>query len=470
MRWLPNSLAFRLFATAAAWTLIALPIVGVILYSLISNIIMDGFDDRLRQHALVLQSKAINGSTEPTQPKDLPEPLFDVTNSGWYWQIKPYNGATGRTYVSSSLTTASLPSPHEKSATRVEGDMSWLDTKGPIGQPLRVVELIGTINEQADSPTYLFAVAGPLDWPRSTMNNFGLVLAVALALTGLALLAATFLQVKVALQPLSVIEKGLTDIRAGQAERLDGQFPAEIEPLQIELNALMESNEDIIERARTQVGNLAHALKTPLAVLTNVSDENTSPFAAKVAEQAGIMSNQVSHYLDRARMAARANTIGRATPIRPVIDGLKRALERIHLEKGVQITVMCDEKLSFRGEKQDLEELLGNLLDNASKWSSQNVRIQAEPEPEGSDQEGQRLRVTIEDDGPGVPGIEREKMLKRGQRLDETKPGSGLGLSIVHDLITSYRGSIELSRSQLGGLKVELVLPALSLETVSIAS
>jgi signal transduction histidine kinase len=467
MRWLPNSLAFRLFATAAAWTLIALPIVGAILYSLISNLIMDGFDNRLRQHTWVLQSKAINGSTEPTRPKDLPEPLFGVTNSGWYWQIKPYKGAAGRTYVSNSLTTGSLPSPHEKGATRVEGDMSWLDTTGPLGQPLRIVELIGTINEHKDSPTYLFSVAGPLDWPRSTLNNFGLILGVALALTGLALLAATFLQVKVALKPLSVIEKGLTDIRNGEAERLDGQFPTEIEPLQIELNALMESNEDIIERARTQVGNLAHALKTPLAVLTNDSDQNRSPFAAKVSEQAGIMSNQISHYLDRARMAARANTIGRATPMRPVIDGLKRALERIHLDKGVQITVDCNEKLSFRGEKQDLEELLGNLLDNASKWSSKGVRIKAGAERRESDQPGQWLRVTIEDDGPGVPAIEREKMLKRGQRLDETKPGSGLGLSIVHDLITSYRGTIDLSRSELGGLKVELVLPAVGLETVS---
>lgn len=455
-----NSLAFRLFATATAWTLIALPIVGMIIYSLISNLILDGFDSRLRQHTWVLQSEAITGGREPSRPENLAEPLFGVTNSGWYWQIKPHNGAQGRTFVSNSLATGSLPSPHEKGASRVEGDMRWLDVKGPLGQPLRVVELVGTIGEEEDSPVYLFAVAGPLDWPGATINNFGLILALAFALMGLALLAATFLQVKVALRPLSMIEKGLSNIRNGDAVRLDGEYPAEIEPLQVELNALIESNEDIIERARTQVGNLAHALKTPLAVLTNEADQKDTPLAAKVSEQAALMGNQISHYLDRARMAARANTIGRVTPVLPVVEGLQRALERIHLDKGVRIAVECDEKLTFRGEKQDLEELLGNLLDNASKWSEGDVQLQATLVDADRAHPGQWLMVTIEDDGPGVPEAQRAAMMKRGQRLDESKPGSGLGMSIVHDLVTSYRGELLLSQSMMGGLKAELTLPA----------
>lgn len=455
-----NSLAFRLFATATAWTLIALPIVGVIIYSLISNLVLDGFDSRLRQHTWVLQSEAINGGREPSRPKQLPEPLFGVTNSGWYWQIKPYNTKTGTTFVSNSLATGSLPSPHESDDARVEGDMRWLDVTGPLGQPIRIVELIGTISEEADSPVYLFAVAGPLDWPLARVNNFALILALAFGLIGLALLAATFLQVKVALRPLSVIEKGLSDIRTGAAERLDGQYPAEIEPLQIELNALMESNEDIIERARTQVGNLAHALKTPLAVLTNEADQTQSPLATKVSEQATVMGEQISHYLDRARMAARANTIGRVTPMLPVVEGLRRALERIHLDKGVRITIDCEDKLTFRGEKQDLEELLGNLLDNAAKWSDGEVRLLGRFCDNDRASAGQWLKVTIEDDGPGVPEAERAAMVKRGRRLDESKPGSGLGLSIVHDLVTSYRGELALSQSTLGGLKAELTLPA----------
>ncbi|MBU2533713.1 MAG: GHKL domain-containing protein, partial [Alphaproteobacteria bacterium] len=442
-----------------AWTLIALPVVGAVIYSLIGNLIMDGFDTRLRQHTWLLQAEAINGDTEPGRPRDLGEPLFGVTNSGWYWRIKPHNDAPGRRYVSDSLATGTLPSPHEQNAERTEGDMRWMDVTGPLGQPLRVVELIGTLSERADAPVYLFAVAGPLDWPQSTINNFGMVLILAFALLGLALLTATVLQVKWALRPLVVIEQGLSKIRTGEAERLDGEFPSEIEPLQVELNALIESNEDIIERARTQVGNLAHALKTPLAVLTNEADQDHSPLAQKVSEQAGIMGTQISHYLDRARMAARANSIGRMTPILPVAEGLRRALERIYFDKNVKITIECDGKLAFRGEKQDLEELLGNLLDNAAKWAEAKVRLHA-CSTSATRHTGQWLLVTIEDDGPGVPATARDQMMKRGRRLDESKPGSGLGLSIVQDLVTSYRGDLQLSKSQMGGLKAELRLPA----------
>ncbi len=455
-----NSLAFRLFATAGVWTFIALPIVGVVIYSLIAGLIMGEFDQRLRLHAWVIQQEAFGSGREPNQPRGVGEPLFGVEDSGWYWQIKPVAGHTGQTLLSQSLAKNRLPSLHDEKIGSVVGDARWLDIERADGQSLRVVEFVGAIGEGADAPQYAFAVAGPLDWPRSTINDFATVLVLALALTGLALLAATLLQVKYALRPLSVIEKGLSDIRSGEAERLDGEFPVEIEPLQVELNALIDSNQDIIERARTQVGNLAHALKTPLAVLTNEAGTITSPLATKVAEQTAIMRDQVTHYLDRARMAARANTIGRMTPVRPVADGLKRALERIHIEKNLAIEIDCDENLRFRGERQDLEELLGNLLDNAAKWCRQKVVLTARPlELEGR-QTSSRIELTIEDDGPGVPGEQRAEMIKRGQRLDETKPGSGLGLSIVNDLVTSYGGTLALDRSELGGLRAILTLPS----------
>jgi signal transduction histidine kinase len=395
-------------------------------------------------------------------PEAVGEPLFEVPNSGWYWQIRPLNPTAGRSLASPSLGAATLPLPHTHPDSEREGEADWVIAEGPAGEPLRVVELIGAVGEGADAPQYSFTVAGPLEWPRAEINRFGTILALALALTGLALLAATLLQVKVALRPLSAIERGLADIRSGRRERLDGDFPAEIAPLQLELNALITSNQDIIDRARTQVGNLAHALKTPLAVLTNEADQTQSLLALKVRAQARLMQGHVTHYLDRARMAARANTIGRVTPIRPVAEGLKRALERIHQERDITISIDCDPSLMFRGERQDLEELLGNLLDNAAKWAHGTVSFRAALVERGPDPDrpGAWLHIEIEDDGDGVPADQRLKMVRRGERLDETKPGSGLGLSIVNDLVGSYRGRLAFGESHAGGLKADVILPA----------
>lgn len=455
-----NSLAFRLFATAAAWTLLVLPVAGLIIYSLIANHILDGFESQLKTYVWVVQAESIGDNNEPVKPTNIGEPLFGVTNSGWYWQVRPLSGGSGPLLVSDSLATASLPSPTEQKVKADEDGFLWLDVTGPLGQPLRVVERIGYLGDEEAGHLYSFIVAGPLDWPQSRIQSFGLTVAISLALAGLGLLAATFFQVRFGLAPLANVEKGLADIRSGVAQRLEGELPREIAPLQTELNALIASNHEIIERARTQVGNLAHALKTPLAVITNEAEERDTAFAKKVAEQAELMRGQVSLYLDRARMAARAGTIGRVTEIAPVAEALKRTLERINREKDIEIDVDCVEGARFRGEQQDFEEILGNLLDNACKWCRGHVRLRV-VESDNDVRTGRPagIRILIDDDGPGLPADKRELIRKRGVRLDETKPGSGLGLSIVADLVRSYRGNLRLENSDLGGLRVALELP-----------
>jgi signal transduction histidine kinase len=260
--------------------------------------------------------------------------------------------------------------------------------------------------------------------------------------------------------PLRRIEGGLAAIRSDAASRLEGELPAEIEPLQTELNALIRSNQEIVDRARTHVGNLAHALKTPIAVITNEARGDKTGLGAKVVEQAQIMSESVKHYLDRARMAARVNVIGRVTPVAPVIVPLVRTLERIHHERGVRIAVACPPDARFQGERQDLEEMLGNLLDNACKWARGAVALSVEVSPATGRMQSRRLTIDVTDDGPGLTQEQRARIGKRGLRLDETKPGSGLGLSIVMDLAQSYRGSCELAQSPKGGLAVHLDLPA----------
>jgi signal transduction histidine kinase len=311
-----------------------------------------------------------------------------------------------------------------------------------------------------EAPKYSITVAGPLDWFDEIVSTFRNRLTVALALAGLGLLAVTLFQVRFGLSPLRRIEHGLSAIRSGDAERLEGELPAEIEPLQTELNALIKSNQEIVDRARTQVGNLAHALKTPLAVIVNEAREDRGPFGRKVAEQAAIMRDSIGHYLDRARMAARVGVIGRVTEVAAVVEPLARALERIHRDKGVAIEIECPPGTRFQGERQDLEEMLGNLLDNACKWSRRNVLLTVTVPTGEARGRPRELVVTVDDDGPGLNAEQRQRIGKRGQRLDESKPGSGLGLSIVTDLAQSYRGRFALEQSPHGGLRATLTLPA----------
>jgi signal transduction histidine kinase len=454
-----NSLAFRLFATSAAWTLLVLPLAGYIIYALYRDDVQLSFDAQLKKLLTALAVDSMNTTGDaPVAPQNLYEPLFEVTHSGWYWQVRPIDGAEGRTLVSPSLASEILPSPYDRKFPTDTTGTRWMNVPGPTGEKIRILEVIATPGHESDKTRYSVIVAGPLNWLEATISKFRNRLTTALSLFGVGLLGVTLFQVRFGLLPLRRIEKGLTSIRSGEAAKLEGQLPAEIEPLQAELNALIHSNNEIVDRARTQVGNLAHALKTPLAVITNEAREDKSPFAAKVAEQAQIMRDQVGHYLDRARMAASAGAIGRVTPFEATAEPLVRALERINHDKGIAILMTVPPGAKFQGEKQDLEEMLGNLLDNACKWGRKHVHLKAAVVmPDGK---SKRLLVTIEDDGPGLTDDQRAKIGKRGMRLDESQPGSGLGLSIVSDLATSYRGSMSLRASPLGGLLVQLDLPA----------
>jgi signal transduction histidine kinase len=220
-----------------------------------------------------------------------------------------------------------------------------------------------------------------------------------------------------------------------------------------ELNALLAHDAAVVERARTHVGNLAHALKTPLAVLSNEAATAEGPLAQQVARQTGMMRRQVDHYLARARAAATGGLLGARTPVAPVLEDLKRTLERIHLDRRIAIELACDPAAAFRGEREDLEEMLGNLMDNGCKWARSTVAVKAAPQ-------GGRLAIEVEDDGLGLTAEEREQAFERGRRLDEDVPGSGLGLSIVRDIAELYGGSVALGEAARGGLKVTLDLPA----------
>jgi signal transduction histidine kinase len=232
---------------------------------------------------------------------------------------------------------------------------------------------------------------------------------------------------------------------------------------------MIQANAEIVERARTQVGNLAHALKTPLSVLTNEANNSGGPLSDKIKEQAQVMRDQVSLYLDRARRAARAQALGSATGVKSVVDAIARTLERIHHDKMIKVSADVPESLRFRGEQQDLEEMVGNLLDNAFKWATRQIAVRARILKEPGADGRPWLEIAVEDDGPGLPSDRRAEALKRGRRLDETKPGSGLGLSIVSETASMYNGRIDLDGATLGGLRTVLTLPAIQSVATEVA-
>ena len=451
----PNSLAFRLFASAAAWTLVVIPVTAVLLLSLYRHAVERSFDARLNVYLTsLIASTAAEGTSVPKVPANLGAPDFGIPFSGWYWQIKPLDGADRPLFVSDSLLDQQLNLPSQQAISPDQNRTRRAYTPGPQGQRLRVVER-EIRPSGAQSSHYSYAVAGDAAEIDRDLAEFRTMLVTALAVLGLGLVVATLFQVRFGLSPLRAIRHDLTAIRSGEAEKLEGELPTEIRPLQQELNALIQSNREIVERARTHVGNLAHALKTPLSVITNEAREKDGPLADKVIEQAEFMRTQITHHLDRARVAARSGAIGDTTDVDRVLSGLKRALDRIYQARELQISVASPPGLKFQGEKQDFEEMVGNLLDNACKWAKSRVSVSAAKEDGAG-----VFEVLVDDDGPGLTSLERVKVVKRGQRLDETKPGSGLGLSIVADLAHLYRGCFALEPSPQGGLRVRLELPA----------
>src|SRR5215813_9234419 len=294
-----NSLALRLFLTAAAWVLVVMPVAGWIIFARYRHEVVTAFDARISLFLAVVINDAEQGSEEgPSEPDYWGEGLFVQTHSGWYWQMKPLDGKPAEILQSRSLAGDELPVPSEHGVEPNEKEIRWANLMGPAQQEVRVAEMIYQFGNGKAAQRYSVAVAGRLSEVDDNLAAFRTQLVQALALAGVGLLAATLFQVRFGLFPLSRMERGLAAIRSGEASRLEGQLPAEVRPLQQELNALLKSNQEIVERSRTQVGNLAHALKTPLAVLINEARSDDSPLARKVIEQADMMTSQVNLYLD----------------------------------------------------------------------------------------------------------------------------------------------------------------------------
>lgn len=448
----PRSLAFRLVAAATLWITLALAAGGVLISALFRVSVEENFDARLTVH---LDSLLAVSELDPTGVLGLArapgEPRFELPYSGWYWQISDHQGAP--LLRSRSLWDQILEVPAPQTESGVQGG----EITGPAKETLRIRFIDITLPDAPENaPPLRFAVAADKAALASELRPFNLALFWSLLALGVGLAVAVTVQVGVGLRPLRRIQVALADVRGGRADRMKGNWPDEVQPLITELDALLDHNDEVIGRARTHVGNLAHALKTPLAVLGNEATRRDGPRADAVFRQVAVMRRWIDHYLGRARTAATGAVLGARTPVAPVIDDLRRTLLRIHVDRAPEITSSVAEdaaSTAFRGERQDLEEMLGNLMDNACKWAGGRVDV-------GVSAKQGVLAVTIDDDGPGLPAERRAEAMGRGRRLDEAAPGSGLGLAIVADIARLYGGELRLGESPMGGLRAELTLPA----------
>ncbi|HEX4180178.1 MAG TPA: HAMP domain-containing sensor histidine kinase [Caulobacteraceae bacterium] len=448
------SLAQRLVLLAGVWSVVILLVTGVLLTALFHEESVSRFDDGLLDVANGLYA---GSNVDDNGDVDAP-PLTDSramrAYSGKYWEIaEPAPGRLHPLTRSRSLWDSELKGPDGGAAAlqAVAGKPIYYDSVGPVGEPLRAVAMLTRLSGRAAPVIFMAAEdRSPLD---EDARRFDVETAGGLVFLGVGLVLVVFIQVRVGLQPLFLLRREVAAVRTGQADRLVNEYPTELEPLAQELNALVAHDQEVVERQRTHVGNLAHALKTPLSVMLAEAERRPGPLAEVVTRQADAMRGQVDHHLRRARAAARAQGGRERTEIAPVLEELTLTLERIFRDRGVEIDWRAPDDLCFQGERQDLMEMIGNVLDNACKYGG--GRISAVATARGP----RRLDLVVEDNGSGLPEDRHAEVLKRGARLDETGPGSGLGLSIVDELVRAYGGSVSLGQSGLGGLKVTLELP-----------
>jgi signal transduction histidine kinase len=447
-----RSLRFRLLAGALVWTTVALAAAGAILADLFREHVQRRLEAELGTHLDQLTATLEAGPDgRPRLAHELSDPRFRRPLSGLYWQVEAPGGGPLR---SRSLWDQALALPPD---ALLDGEVHRHDVEGPAEPRLVVVER-SVVLPGAAVPLRL-AVGADARLVEEPAAAFARMLALSLAVLGLGLLAAAVVQVEVGLKPLARLRRELAAVRGGHRERFATAVPVEVEPLTEDLNLLLEHSEAVLARARVQAGNLAHALKADLAVLTNevqgLTSASVAESAPRLATRLERMRRQLDHHMARARAAAARGVPGVGTDVAAVVAGLVRTLERLHAGKALAFEVDLSPGLRFGGEREDLQEMLGSLLDNGCKWAKGRVRVTGRAE--GAD----ALLLAVEDDGPGLPPERRAALPAPGVRLDESVPGTGLGLAVVRDLAELYGGTLRLGEAaRLGGLCAELRLPA----------
>ena len=430
---------------AGGWIVILLLVGGFALDRTLTNLVQRNFDDQLNYILTAMVASAeIGPDGEVFLSRPLGDQRFFEVDSGLYWQI---TGEGQEPWASRSLWDRTLEVRADPEAT----DPMFYDAPPLTREPLRIAERAVTLPES--DTRWTFAVAASTEELESQVGQIRRILVMSFAVLGLGLFVLAALQTVYGLRPLRRVRAAIQRIRTGGANRVTDPLPHEVEPLVDELNALLEHSERQAEEARRHAGNLAHALKTPLTVVNNAATAHAPDLADTVIREARQMRRHVDHHLARARAVGRRAVGHAATPVCESAEAVRRAVQRLYPDARLDIDGNRQVKVAI--ERQDLDEILGNLIENAAKYGGGSVFVTVDAEPD----EAQCI-VWIEDDGMGIPEGDRETIFARGARLDTDKPGTGLGLDIVRDVVEIYGGDVRLEESEdLGGLLVRLSLP-----------
>lgn len=443
----PGSLQRRLLLAAGAFLGVAVLAAGLSIGFVLHRFVRGQVDGRLDDRILSLVSDLRSGPDGGLSlGRDRDGPPFDRPRSGWYWQVRRGDASLG----SASLQGLALSVPETSRTRPDERGPAPADGAGPWGEGLilRVLTVTGP-----GEPSTVFVASAPTAAIRGPVLEALRTLAVCLGLTGLFLFAGALFQVRLGLRPLRRLRDQLGDVRVGALDRLPERQPAEVRPLVAEINALLDQNAANLAHARTHVANLAHGLKTPLATLSMALADPGSARNGSLIPLVEGMDRQVRHHLRRARSAAVGGAARTRVGLAGHVSDLGMVMARIHAGKAIAFASAVPDDLAVACDPQDLDEMLGNLIENAFQWCRSSVRVQAE-------RLGSDILVRVEDDGPGLDGAAQAVVLKRGRRLDESQPGSGFGLPIALQLAELYGGFLALEASDLGGLQVRLSLPA----------
>ena len=443
-RWASRSINLRLLLAVLLMVLLALPVAGWLLAHHYRTAAVNAFDERLEATLNVV----IAGVTydplagQLNYERALGDPRFDHVYSGWYWQI---TDDANHSVTSRSLWDQRLPVLESERVTA-------RTLPGPRGQQLRVVER-DIYLAPLETPLHV-SVAARDDDLREDIQEFQQMLWLGLLGLGALLLGVLALQVRWGLAPLRRMNANLREVEQGRTEQLDTRLPDELATLATSMNAVLARDQRLIERGRHTAGNLAHALKTPISVMRLLAKQLPSESRSAWEAELSRIDSAVRHHLARASAAGegvRFAPVALQGTLAPLITGLARLAQRRH----ITLRQTVDSGVRVHMDGQDLQEMVGNLLDNALRWGKSDVHIRLQAQSE-------MLLLVVSDDGPGMTPQECQAAVQRGKRLDEQRSGSGLGLAIVTDLVTLYHGQMRLQRAESGGLEVVIELPVVA--------